>query len=85
MEVAELLEHFQWLGDSESLELGAEKRAKVQEEIGDVFIYLVRLSDTLGVDPLLAARQKLEQNKKKYPVDVVRGSAKKYDEYGSGS
>ena len=82
VEVAELLEHFQWLEGSESLELDAEKLAKVQEEIGDVLIYLVRLSDRLGVDPVHAARQKLEQNKKKYPADVVRGSAKKYHEYG---
>ena len=85
VEVAELLEHFQWLDGSDSLDLDPEKRVKVQEEIGDVFIYLVRLSDTLGVDPLFAAWQKLEQNKKKYPADVVRGSAKKYDEYGSES
>jgi NTP pyrophosphatase (non-canonical NTP hydrolase) len=82
VEVAELLEHFQWLEGSESPELDAEKLAKVQEEIGDVLIYLVRLSDRLGVDPVYAARQKLEQNKKKYPADVVRGSAKKYHEYG---
>ena len=54
----------------------------MQEEIGDVLICLVRLSDKLGIDPLYAAREKLEQNKKKYPVNVVRGSAKKYHEYG---
>jgi NTP pyrophosphatase (non-canonical NTP hydrolase) len=82
VEVAELLEHFQWLESSESLELDTEKIAKVQEEIGDVLICLVRLSDKLGIDPLYAAREKLEQNKKKYPVNVVRGSAKKYHEYG---
>ncbi len=82
VEVAELLEHFQWLESSESLELDAEKIVKVQEEIGDVLICLVRLSDRLGIDPLVAAREKLEQNKKKYPVSIVRGSAKKYHEYG---
>ena len=81
VEAAELMEHFQWLGSDESSKLDADARAKVAEEIGDVLIYLVRLADRLGIDPLRAAEEKLEQNRRKYPADVVRGKAKKYTEY----
>jgi NTP pyrophosphatase (non-canonical NTP hydrolase) len=45
--------------------------------LADVFIYLVRLADVLGVDLLDAARTKLEANARRYPADRVRGSAEK--------
>jgi len=80
VEAAELLEHFQWLTEDESSGLGVDKLAEVAEEIGDVLIYLVRLSDRLGIDPLAAARDKLEKNREKYPADRARGTAKKYSE-----
>ena len=79
VEVAELMEHFMWLTGEESRSLGDEKRGEVREEVGDCSIYLLRLSDQLGIDPLEAAQQKLAANAKKYPVDKARGSAKKYD------
>ena len=43
--------------------------------------HVIELADKLGVDLLEAAGQKLELNAQKYPVELVRGSAKKYDEY----
>jgi NTP pyrophosphatase (non-canonical NTP hydrolase) len=83
VEIAELLEHFQWLTEKESYEIGGHKIVKIREEIGDVLIYLVRLSDKLGIDLLDAAFDKIEMNKKKYPIEKVRGKAKKYSEYGN--
>ena len=55
VEVGEVLEHFQWLTEEESRSLPPEKLSQVREEIGDVLIYLVRLSNSLGIDPLEAA------------------------------
>lgn len=81
VEVAELIEHFQWLSEAQSYELSPENKAKVAEELADVLLYLVRLSDTLGVDLKQAALDKLVKNARKYPADKVRGSAKKYNEY----
>ena len=46
-----------------------------------MLIYLVRLADVSGINLFDAAREKLFGNKKKYPVDMVIGSAKKYSEY----
>ena len=81
VEVAELVEHFQWLTVEQSQHLDAATLEKVREEIGDVLIYLVRLGDKLGIDLVDAAFAKLQQNERKYPADKVRGKAKKYSEY----
>lgn len=81
VEAAELLEPFQWLKEGTLAELGPERLAAVSEEMVDVLLYLVMLADKLDVDLLAAARDKLEQNALKYPVEKVRGSARKYTEY----
>lgn len=81
VEVAELMEHFQWLTEAQSGELETPNKAAVAEELADILLYLVRLSDKLGVDLREAALHKLEKNAAKYPADKVRGSAKKYSEY----
>lgn len=81
VEVAELMEHFQWLTEAQSLDLAAGSKHAVSEELADILLYLVRLSDKLGVDLLEAALHKLEKNAVKYPAEQVRGSAKKYSEY----
>lgn len=81
VEVAEIAEHFQWLTEEESRGLGEDKRAALADEIGDVMIYLANLSDKLGIDPLRAAREKLEKNEKKYPARLVKGKSQKYTEY----
>lgn len=81
VEAAELLEIFLWLTAEESRQLPEEKLAKVREEMGDVLIYLVNLADKFGLDPVACARQKMALNREKYPADLVRGSAKKYNEY----
>lgn len=81
VEAAELAEHFQWLTaeESQSLQHGG-KREEIRDELADVLIYLVELADTLGVDLAAAARDKIEKNALKYPLDKARGNAKKYDE-----
>lgn len=81
VEVAELMEHFQWLTAAQSANLVTEKKHAVADELADVLLYLVRISDKLDVDLLQAALSKLEKNALKYPADQVRGSAKKYSEY----
>lgn len=81
VEVAELMEYFQWLTQDESRNLDQETLKKVEQEIGDVMIYLVRLSDQLGVDPVKAGKNKIALNEIRYPANRVKGSSKKYNEY----
>lgn len=81
VEAGELAEHFQWLTQEESFSLSADKLEKVGEELADIFVYLVRLADRLGIDLPAVVDRKIELNERKYPPDLVRGSAKKYNEY----
>ena len=81
VEAAELMEHFQWLTEAQSAELPPEVKQAVGEELADILLYLVRLSDKLGIDLREAALLKLEKNAVKYPAEQVRGSAKKYSDF----
>ena len=81
VEAGELMEHMQWLTDEESRNLPVEKLIQVEEEIGDVLIYLFRLADKLNINPLDAAKKKLKKNDEKYPVEDAKGNAKKYTEF----
>lgn len=78
VEAAELLEHFQWVSDVESARIPPTTRAKVREELADVFLYLIRLADKLDVDLAVAAAEKIQINAAKYPIEKARGSSKKY-------
>lgn len=80
-EAAELVEHFQWVEGSISHLLEEKVRPSVEEEIADIFIYLVRIADKLDIDLYAAAERKIAINAVKYPADRVRGSARKYTEY----
>lgn len=79
-EAGELLEIFQWLSEDESRRLAPAARAAASDEIADVLLYLVRLSDEMGIDPIAAASRKLLANAEKYPVDKSRGNSRKYTE-----
>ena len=81
VEAAELLEHFQWLTDDQSRDLAPDKLAAVESEMADVFIYLVRLADKLGVDLHAAADRKMAANEQKYPVARAHGNATKYTDF----
>lgn len=81
VEVAELVEEFQWLTEKQSTELPQDKLNKVKEELGDIFIYLIRLSSKLNIDLISAANEKILKNEKKYPVEKAKGNAKKYTDF----
>jgi len=81
VEVAEIVEHFQWLTQAESDNLDPAKLAEIKEEIADVLIYLTRLADRLGINPVQAAEEKMQLNEKKYPVAKAKGNAAKYSDF----
>ena len=78
---AELLELFRWLTEQQSKEIVNDKKqmSLVREEIGDVFLFLVRLADKLDVDIEKAALEKMEINTMKYPVELSKGNIEKYN------
>jgi len=79
-EVGELTEIFQWMTETASHEAARDPATSgaVREELADVLLYLVRLADVLGVDLSEAATEKLRVNAAKYPIDIARGTSKKY-------
>ena len=74
-EVGELNELFQWLTEEKSNNVD---NNEVRQEIADIFIYLLRLSDKLDIDIEEAVKEKIEINAKKYPIDLAKGNAIKY-------
>ncbi len=80
-ECAELVEHFQWLTEEQSLNLPPEKREAVALEMADILIYLVRCAERLEIDLVAAANRKIAINEARYPVERVRGDARRADEY----
>lgn len=80
-ETAELVEHFQWLSEHDSHNLSKEKQQEVAMELADIFIFLIRIADKLDVDLIDAAWEKITLNESRYPVDKVKGSARRANEY----
>ena len=65
VEVAELVEHFQWLTEDESFHPA--DLEGVQDEVADVLIYLVQFADRLNIDITDAVIRKMKRNADKYP------------------
>ncbi|VVE30572.1 nucleotide pyrophosphohydrolase [Pandoraea cepalis] len=69
VEVAELVEIFQWQTDAEAQAVMQTTEARhVEQELADIAMYLVRLSSVLGVDLNRAVADKLVMNARKYPA-----------------
>lgn len=79
-EASELLSLFQWTKDAELDERCREKRTEIEQEIADIYIYLLFLAHALGIDLDEAAEKKMALNAEHYPVDRARGNARKYTE-----
>ena len=82
-ESAELLEIFQWLSEDESriAHHDDEIKEKTSHELADIMLYVIRMADLMQINLNDAIHDKIAHNNKKYPAELVRGSAKKYDEY----
>lgn len=81
-EASELLEQFRFKSDKEIAELfeDPEKRAKLSEEVADVFYFLLRLAQKYNIDLASELNKKIDLNEKRYPVEKAKGSNKKYTE-----
>jgi len=67
VEMAELMEHFEWMTEQQSLNLDSATREAVSLEMADIMVYLVRMADRCGVDLDSAVKSKLLINAQKYP------------------
>jgi dCTP diphosphatase len=79
IEAAELLEEFQWQDAAEVAATSADldARDRVRQELADVLIYCLSLSNALGMDIAEAIRDKLAIAARKYPTEAYRGRYRK--------
>jgi NTP pyrophosphatase (non-canonical NTP hydrolase) len=75
IEAAELMEQFQWLTPEQSQAAVQEfdERAAVADELADIVIYCLSLSNALDLDVSSAVLGKLRKNEHRYPADEFRG------------
>ncbi len=75
IEAAELMEHFQWLTPDEALAAvdSPAERSAVADELADILIYCLSLSNALDLDISSAVLGKLQTNEHRYPVGEFRG------------
>lgn len=66
VEMAELLEIFQWLSEDQSRQLPAEQLEHAGQEVGDVLLYLLLLCSELGIDLEQAVRAKLADSERRF-------------------
>lgn len=80
IEAAELQEIFLWIKDKDINSRINERKISIEQEVADIAILLSYFCNDLNIDIEAAVRKKIEINRLKYPVEISRGSSKKYDE-----
>ncbi len=78
IEASELQEHFLWKSQKESYEIG-KNNEEVGEEFADIFNFMLIFADTCNIDIEKVVIDKIEKNKKKYPVEKAKGKNSKYN------
>ncbi|MBF7731071.1 nucleotide pyrophosphohydrolase [Pseudomonas sp. N040] len=66
VEMAELLEIFQWLSEAQSRQLSAAELHHAGEEVGDIVLYLLLLCSELGIDMEQAVQAKLADSERRF-------------------
>jgi len=79
-EAAELLEHFRFQSNEGALALLDDPRIKeeIEDELADVFFFLLRFAQRYNVDLERALHRKVGKSEQKYPVEKSRGNNTKY-------
>ena len=79
VECSELVEIFQWLTEEESKNLDSKTIESVKDEVADIFIYLIRIADQFNIDIEEAINDKIKKNAIKYPIELSKNNAIKYN------
>lgn len=83
VEASELLEIFQWMKEEDSNDVSKDEllKSRVEEELADIFMYLLQIAHKTEINLAEAVARKMLINEAKYPVDKSRGNALKYTEF----
>ena len=83
IETSELLEIFQWENEKSDFCNKKEVKKMIKEEVADIMLYLLRFSDLAKINIEKACLEKLNKNKKKYPIRLSKGKSTKYNKLKS--
>jgi len=81
-EASELLEPFRFKKpeEFEAMLKNPERKAEISEELADVLIFVLRFSQMYNIDLSEEVLKKVDKSNKKYPIELFKGSNKKYNE-----
>ena len=82
-ESAELLELFRFRTNEQCMEMMSDpsRSEDIKDELADVFYFVLRFAQMNGIDLYEALFQKIDKNRKRYPIDKSKSSNRKYDEF----
>ena len=78
IEAAELMEKFQFVSNQESIELAKTNKTEIAHELVDVLSYVLSFANRCDIDLSSTLEEKMVLNRKKYPVELAKGSHLKY-------
>lgn len=86
-EAGELLEIFQWITEQQSIDIKDNTliREEISYELADIILYIIQMASQLNINLSEAIFNKIKINNKKYPINKVKGIAKKYTEYSNNN
>lgn len=86
-EAAELLEHFRFQSEEQAMALLTEPTTKkaIEEELADIFFFLLRFSQRFDIDLGAALTRKMAISAEKYPVELSKGINLKYTQLPTSS
>lgn len=76
LEANEVLELFQW---TKSGKLPKQSQQDIEDELADVYAYLLLLANATNVDLDKAFKTKMKKNEAKYPIEKAKGKSTKYN------
>ena len=80
MEAAELMEPFVCANELDQAGILEKKREAIEDEVSDVLLVLFAFANACNIDIATAFERKMKKNRAKYPIELAKGSSKKYTE-----
>ena len=76
VEVSELVEIYQWQKEDDYKTDDVKIKDAVKDELVDIFFYLMRMCHKTNIDLEKSFYEKMEKNRKKYPIEKYKGKSK---------
>tara|TARA_B100000609_G_C17183965_1_gene418657 strand:+ start:156 stop:488 length:333 start_codon:yes stop_codon:yes gene_type:complete len=76
VEASELVEIYQWQKEDDYKTDDIKIKDAVKDELVDIFFYLMRMCHKTNIDLEKSFYEKMEKNRKKYPIEKYKGKSK---------